>query len=62
VLYAALDALSADHRRVIVLRNLELRSFVEIGALMNRSADAVRKLWVRALEELQAELRGCDVL
>jgi RNA polymerase sigma-70 factor (ECF subfamily) len=62
LLHEALSRLSADHRRVIILRNLELRSFIEIGKVMNRSPDAARKLWVRALDELQIAMRGCDVL
>jgi RNA polymerase sigma-70 factor (ECF subfamily) len=61
-LYEALGRLTADHRQVLVLRNIELRSFALIGSIMNRSPDAVRKLWVRALLALQAEMRDCDVL
>jgi RNA polymerase sigma-70 factor (ECF subfamily) len=57
---SALDRLSADHRRVILLRNREHYSFVEIGIQMDRSADAVRKLWFRAVERLQLELLEPD--
>ncbi len=53
----ALDRLSDDHREVIVARNFELRSFVEIGCAMQRSPDAIRKLWLRALNSLQRELK-----
>ncbi|MFO0847155.1 MAG: sigma-70 family RNA polymerase sigma factor [Gemmataceae bacterium] len=53
---AALDGLSADHRRVIVLRQLEGRPFPEVGALMGRSAGAATQLWMRAVNELQARL------
>ena len=53
---AALDGLSADHRRVIVLRQLEGRPFAEVGDLMGRSEDAVTQLWMRAVRELQARL------
>ncbi len=56
----ALDRLSDDHRSVIIARNLELRSFIQIGREMQRSPDAVRKLWLRALESLQRELREFD--
>jgi RNA polymerase sigma-70 factor, ECF subfamily len=56
----ALDRLSDDHRRVILLRNREHYSFVDIGIQMDRSADAVRKLWFRAVEQLQQELLTPD--
>ncbi|MGQ0637710.1 MAG: sigma-70 family RNA polymerase sigma factor [Planctomycetaceae bacterium] len=57
----ALAQLSNDHRRVIELRNLEVRSFVEIGRLMDRTPDAVRKLWGRALFALEQQLGAADV-
>lgn len=50
---AALDTLAAHHRRVLWLRHWEGRSFAEIGTEMGRSADAARKLWCRAFEELE---------
>lgn len=53
---AALDGLSADHRRVIVLRQLEGRPFAEVGGLMGRSEDAATQLWMRAVRELQTRL------
>lgn len=53
---AALARMPDDHRRVIELRYWRGLSFPEIGIEMNRSADAARKLWYRALESLQAEL------
>lgn len=49
----ALASLSDEHRLVIVLRNWEQRSFAEIGEQMNRSAEAARKLWSRAIEKLK---------
>jgi RNA polymerase sigma-70 factor (ECF subfamily) len=52
----ALERLPADYRRVITLRNQERREFDEIGRLMERSADAARRLWSRAIERLQHEL------
>jgi RNA polymerase sigma factor (sigma-70 family) len=54
----SLDRLSDDHRRVIVLRNLELRPFSEIAVLMDRSEAAVRKLWARAIQSLTREMEG----
>lgn len=54
-LQRALARLSEDHRRVIKLRYEEQRSFEEISQLMNRSPDAVRKLWARAMQSLRQE-------
>jgi DNA-directed RNA polymerase specialized sigma24 family protein len=42
---------------VIRLRNLEYRSFVEIGPMLELSADSARKLWERAVERLTRELK-----
>jgi RNA polymerase sigma-70 factor, ECF subfamily len=52
----ALERLPEDYHRVITLRNQERREFEEIGQLMERSADAARRLWSRAIERLQQEL------
>ena len=49
----ALSRLPGHYQDVIQLRNTERRSFDEIGALMGRSPEAVRKLWVRAIEQLR---------
>jgi RNA polymerase sigma-70 factor (ECF subfamily) len=57
-LQEALQRLSDDYRLVLRLHHQEGQSFVEIGATMGRSADAVRKLWFRAVEALRQELRG----
>jgi RNA polymerase sigma-70 factor (ECF subfamily) len=57
-----LERLSVDYRQVIVLRNLELKSFVEIGRMVGRSPDAIRKLWGRAVQALVAEMGDSDVL
>jgi RNA polymerase sigma-70 factor (ECF subfamily) len=59
-LNAALDRLSADHRAAIELRSLQQKSFAEVGQVLGRSADAARKLWVRAVEQLQEVLRSED--
>jgi RNA polymerase sigma-70 factor (ECF subfamily) len=61
-LHQALARLSACQRQVIVMRNLELKSFVEIAECMARSPDAVRKLWGRAVQALAALLGDSDVL
>ena len=48
----ALEALSPEHREVILLRRLEELSFPEIAARMGRSPDACRQLLARALAAL----------
>lgn len=55
---AVLDRLSADHKTVLRLRYWDDLSFSQIGERLGRSEDAVRKLWFRALRQLQAELRS----
>jgi len=52
----ALARLPEDYSRVIQLRYREERSFEAIAELMQRSQNAVRKLWSRAIERLQQEL------
>jgi RNA polymerase sigma-70 factor (ECF subfamily) len=56
-LRAALLQLPADYRQVILLRNIERLPFQEIGERMQRSNEAARKLWVRAIDRLR-ELLG----
>ncbi len=55
----ALGRLPEEHFRVLALRNQERLTFEEIGARTGRSADAARRLWVRAVERLQQELGEC---
>ncbi len=55
-LLQALTRLSEDYREVIQLRNWQLLSFAEIGRKLQRSEDAARKLWARAIEQLQREM------
>ena len=55
-LRAALGRLPEDYRRVITLRYEEQLPFEEIGRLLQRSPDAARKLWARAVERLHEEL------
>jgi RNA polymerase sigma-70 factor (ECF subfamily) len=52
----ALDALSDDHRAVLLLRFFEGLSAEATGERMDRSAGAVRKLTARALTELGKQL------
>jgi RNA polymerase sigma-70 factor (ECF subfamily) len=52
----ALTRLTDDYRRVIQLRRLEERPVPEIAAAMERSENAVRILYCRALRELRRAL------
>jgi len=55
---AATSRLTVDQQQVIQLRNFEELSFEEIGSKMDRSADAARKLWARAIEALKISLKS----
>jgi RNA polymerase sigma-70 factor (ECF subfamily) len=57
-----LARLSADHREVIVLRNLEGLPFAEVARRMGRSAGAVRVLWVRAVDQLRRHLEAEELV
>jgi RNA polymerase sigma-70 factor (ECF subfamily) len=52
----AMERLPEDYPRVLLLRYQDERSFDEIGRLIDRTANAARKLWLRAVERLQHEL------
>lgn len=52
----AIARLPEDYQRVIVLRNQDDRAFGDIAELMGRTENAVRKLWFRAVEQLQQEM------
>src|SRR5262249_36480353 len=52
----ALERLPEDYRRVVTWRDYDRVPFDEIGRRLDRSAEAARKLWVRAVEQLQQEL------
>lgn len=54
-LQQALARLPEDYQRVIMLRYQEAKSFEDIGRMLERSADAARKLWSRAMERLRQE-------
>jgi RNA polymerase sigma-70 factor (ECF subfamily) len=53
VLAAALAELSDDQREIIFLRHVEELSWAEVAVRMNRSQDAARMLWTRALKKLR---------
>jgi RNA polymerase sigma-70 factor (ECF subfamily) len=55
-LYAGLSRLSQEYQVVLRLRNWEQLSFIEIGDQLDRSPDAARKLWSRAVLRLKQEL------
>lgn len=55
-LYSALDRLPEDYSQVLRLRYIEGLPFEEVAQRMNRTANAVRKLWARAIEKLQEEM------
>jgi RNA polymerase sigma-70 factor, ECF subfamily len=52
----ALGELPDAYREAIILRNLEGLSFADVAARMERSEDAVQKLWVRGLAMLRQAL------
>ncbi|MBX3411613.1 MAG: sigma-70 family RNA polymerase sigma factor [Pirellulales bacterium] len=52
-LQSALERLPDDMRRAVELRSLERRSFAYVGEQLERSAEAARKLWVRAIYRLR---------
>jgi len=54
----SLRELPESYRIVIELRNFDQLSFAEIGNRMDRSHNAVRQLWARAVESLQASLKS----
>jgi RNA polymerase sigma-70 factor (ECF subfamily) len=55
-LEAALDALSTDHREVILMRKFEELPFAEIARRTGRSEDASRMLLARAMTALTLRL------
>lgn len=60
VLQQAIERLSERYQQVLRLRYWEGRSLEEISQVMGRSADAVRKLWFRAIRELTREMETSD--
>ncbi len=56
-LQAALQRLPEAMREVLILKTWDRQTFVEIGARLQASPDAMRKLWGRAVQRLQIELQ-----
>jgi RNA polymerase sigma-70 factor, ECF subfamily len=59
-LLRALERLPDDYQRAITLRYVERCSFEEIGRRMERTPNAARLLWLRAIEHVRHELRAPD--
>lgn len=59
-LQQALAQLPEHYRQVVCWRNYERLSFEEIGQRLGRTAEAARKLWGRAIEQLQELLESSD--
>ena len=55
-LQLAIQKLPGHYQDVIQWRNYDRASFEDIGQRLERSAEAARKLWARAVELLQQEL------
>jgi RNA polymerase sigma-70 factor (ECF subfamily) len=53
---AAIAQLPPDYRQVVIWRQVENLSFEEMAARLGRSVDAVRKLWWRAIQQLQTQM------
>jgi RNA polymerase sigma-70 factor (ECF subfamily) len=58
VVRAALARLPDDYRQVLIWRYQEGRSFDEIGQRLQRTANAARKLFARALEHFEQEMEN----
>lgn len=57
-----LESLPEDYRTVILLRHVEGLAFSDVATQMNRSAGAVRMLWMRAIAQLRLRLESRGVL
>ena len=54
----ALESLSPEHREVIVLRAIEEREFTDVASRLQRSPDACRMLFARAMTALTLAMDG----
>ena len=59
-LKVAFASLSPQQQEIIRLRNFERKSFVEIGQQTDRSTDAARKYWARAVEALKHAMKQSE--
>lgn len=62
LLQIALDRMDPIDRRVIEMRNWEELSFNEIGRSVDKSAEATRKIWSRAIIKLEIELKNLNAI
>jgi RNA polymerase sigma-70 factor (ECF subfamily) len=60
LLDAALTRLPDHYRQAVIWRHQEELAWDEIGRRMSCSADAARKVWIRAIQQLRQELGGLD--
>lgn len=60
ILNRTIEGLSQDYRRVVIERAYQRRSFADIARDLGRSEAAVRKLWLRGLEQLAREWPADD--
>lgn len=56
ILASLIEKLPNDYRQVVMLRHLQHYTFPQIAERMDRSVDAVKKLWARALVQLRQSL------
>jgi RNA polymerase sigma-70 factor, ECF subfamily len=56
-LQQAVQRLPEHYRDVVLLYHRDHRTFEEIAAQLGKSAEAIRKVWARAVERLAAELK-----
>jgi RNA polymerase sigma-70 factor (ECF subfamily) len=59
ILERALTELPEEQRRIVLLRNRDGLKFHEIGKILDRSPDAARMSWYRAIQRLTS-LLGCE--
>jgi RNA polymerase sigma-70 factor (ECF subfamily) len=59
-LFRLVDALSAEQRRVVVLRFVEQKSIKEVAREIRKTEGAVKQLQFRALSTLRARMEGAD--
>lgn len=57
-LQTAIERLSPAYRLAIEMRSFEKRPFAELAARLERSTEAARRLWLRAVVRLRTELTG----
>jgi RNA polymerase sigma-70 factor, ECF subfamily len=59
-LRTAIERLPPAYRLAIEMRSFEKRPFAELAVKLERSTDAARRLWLRAVVRLRSELTGAS--